>query len=68
MLLLALHVVALGLFLIFWTAEGSCEDIDENDENHHDPNADVYTEQKLLYHPYFREHNLLLPLGVAHWL
>ena len=46
MLLLAdLHVVALWLFLIFWTAEGSCEDIDENDEDHHDPNADIYAEK-----------------------
>ena len=35
------HDEAVGIFLIFWTDEGSREDIDENDEDHHDSNADV---------------------------
>ena len=32
--------------MILWAAECCCEDIDENDQDHHDANADVYTEEE----------------------
>ena len=32
--------------MILWTAECCCEDIDEDDQDHHDANADVDTEKK----------------------
>ena len=38
--------MTLKLFMILWTAECCCEDIDENDQDHHDANADVYTEKE----------------------
>ena len=32
--------------MILWTAERCCEDIDEDDQDHHDADADVYTEKE----------------------
>ena len=29
-----------------WPAECCCDNIDENDENHHDTNADVYADEE----------------------
>ena len=39
------YIITLRL-KILRAAECCCEDIDENDENHHNPNADVDTEKK----------------------
>ena len=38
--------MTLKLFMILWTAECCCEDIDEDDQDHHDADADVYTEKE----------------------
>ena len=48
MLYYFLCTVSLGIWLVLvlWPAECCCENIDENYEDHHDTNADVYAEEE----------------------
>ena len=61
--------MTLKFFMILWTAECCCEDIDENYQDHHDANADVYTEKEQSSNFFQKDCiDLLFTSGVAHGL